>query len=226
MRRRALQAGLALAIAAMPAHAQTPDCGGWNTREFFILKNEIATGADVERCLAQGYSTDARDEEYGATPLHQAAWHSDGVAAIEALLGAGAEVDARAENGWTPLHVAARRANAAAIEALLDAGAEVDARDEDGETPLHRAAYFGNAAAIGALINAGAEVDARDGDASTPLHLAVLRAHAAAIEALLDAGADPKAWDAGGRDAFDILDVIPALNNTDAYRRLNDLRFD
>ena len=152
MRRRALQLGLALAIAAMPAHARTPDCGGWNTLEFF----EIATGSDVERCLARGYGADARDEEYGFTPLHWAAI-SGNAAAIEALLGAGAQVDARAEDGVTPLHWAAQNGDAAAVEALLDAGAEVDARDGDGQTPLHLAAFSDSAAAVEALMDAGAQ---------------------------------------------------------------------
>ena len=114
----------------------------------------------------------------------------------------------------------------AAIEALLEAGAQVDARTEVGRTPLHAAVRHGDAAAIGALINAGAQVDARTEDGSTPLLVAAAVGHAAAIEALLDAGADPKARDKGGSDAFDLIDESSALKNTDAYWRLNDLRFD
>ena len=158
MRRRALQAGLALAIAAMPAHSQTPDCGGWNTPEFF----QIATGSDVERCLAQGYGATARDED-GWTPLHWAALYGDGDdAAIGALLDAGAKVNARDVEGQTPLHLAARHDNAAAIGRLIKAGAQVDARAEKDWTPLHMAVISGNAAAIEALLDAGADPKARD----------------------------------------------------------------
>ena len=178
---RRCRLGLALAIAAMPAHAQmTPlHCGGWNTG---LNSSSSRTGADVERCLAQGYGADARDED-----------------------------------GWTPLHFAARSGDAAAIGALINADAQVDARTEGGFTPLHWAAGLGHAAAIEALLGAGAQVDARSEDGHGPrCTRRCSPASAAAIEALLDAGADPKARDAtGGESRSTIIDETPALKNTD-----------
>jgi hypothetical protein len=52
------------------------------------------------------------------------------------LLEAGANVNARDHQGWTPLHSAAAQASAALAELLLEAGANINARDDRRETPL------------------------------------------------------------------------------------------
>ena len=52
------------------------------------------------------------------------------------MLDAGAYLEARNEDGQTPLHEAARYGDDAAIRALLDAGADAGARDENGKTPF------------------------------------------------------------------------------------------
>ena len=57
-------------------------------------------------------------------------------AAIAALLAAGAEVEAKMNNGTTALMRAAEGGHAAAIEALLAAGAGVEAKDDKGRTAL------------------------------------------------------------------------------------------
>ena len=71
------------------------------------------------------------------TPLHFAAGFNDNPAIIAALVAAGAELEARLEEGLlSPLHLAAGfNHNPAVIEALLDAGADRRAQDEDGNIP-------------------------------------------------------------------------------------------
>ena len=104
-----------------------------------------------------------------SSPLHQAARRGDNPELITLLLDAGADVNARARGGDTPLH---RADGTAVIAALLSGGAEVDARGARGQTPLHRAIETKKPANVAALIESGADVHALIGDGNTPLHMA------------------------------------------------------
>ena len=55
----------------------------------------------------------------------------------ELLLANKAEVNAKDNNGVTPLHLAAFNGHKDVAELLLANKAEVNAKDNDGETPLH-----------------------------------------------------------------------------------------
>lgn len=74
----------------------------------------------------------------GSTPLHLAAINPD-PSAIEALLAAGADVNAADEEGFTPLHMAAFHRQADYALLLLEAGADVNAKTVYGRTPLSMA---------------------------------------------------------------------------------------
>jgi len=106
------------------------------------------------------------------------------------LIGAGAAVEATDEDGWTPLHRAARYGHRETVAALIVGGAVVGATDEDGWTPLHRAAHSGNMDTVATLIGAGAAVGATTKDGKTPLHSAVGRGRKETVAALLCEGAD------------------------------------
>ena len=114
----------------------------------------------VELLLTAGVDVNARAED-GETPLHVAARYSGwkdchrcppmhlypdptlgSTGVVEALLEAGADVNARSDSSWTPLHWAASsNENPEIVEVLLAAGAEVDARDEAGDTPFDQAQF-------------------------------------------------------------------------------------
>ncbi len=82
------------------------------------------------------------------------------------------------------------------------------------------------AADVAALLDAGADPNARSGDGSTPLHVVAARTeNPKVITALLDAGADPNALDFADNIPWDYARENEALKGTDAYWRLNDLRF-
>jgi ankyrin repeat protein len=55
------------------------------------------------------------------------------------LLERGADVNARAKDGLTPLHAASSFAELAAVRLLLEHGADVKAEDNHGRTSLHAA---------------------------------------------------------------------------------------
>ncbi|HUV64301.1 MAG TPA: ankyrin repeat domain-containing protein [Sedimentisphaerales bacterium] len=94
------------------------------------------------------------------------------------LLNNGALVDARDEDGCTPLHVAAgagfpgRNRSPNMIKALLDKGADINAQDRFGLTPLHHATAGGNQEIVVMLLEHSASVDIKDNAGRTPLHYA------------------------------------------------------
>ena len=91
-------------------------------------------------------------------------------AAVQALLDRGAEVNARNESGYTPLHGAAQQnENPAVLALLLDRGAEINARNVGGETPLHRAAALNRNPAVSAvLLDRGADATLRSDAGQLP----------------------------------------------------------
>ena len=89
---------------------------------------------------------------------------------VTVLLEAGADLNAREENGWTPLHLAAGSSETPGIiAALLEAGADLNARDRFGQPPLHTAARSSKIPGIvTALLEAGADLNVRDQSDKTP----------------------------------------------------------
>ena len=80
-------------------------------------------------------------------PLHVAAVWGD-VEAIEMLVEAGAEVDARGEFNFTPLRLAVGQGHVAAARRLLELGASPHVRGDWGETPAELARSYGIAEMI------------------------------------------------------------------------------
>lgn len=77
------------------------------------------------------------------TPLHAALAGVRDPALIQRLLEAGADVDARAAGGVTPLHLAAARGDLVLIDALLKLGAQAT-RTDGGQSPAEIAAERGH----------------------------------------------------------------------------------
>lgn len=166
--------------------------------------NEAVVLPIVETLLAAGVDTEVRDTSNDWSPLMNAAALGM-TSVVGALLGAGADVEARALNEddglcGSPLLCAASQGRAGVVAQLLRAGARADGGGAVREqTPLMLATRFPECFTL--LLGAGASVAARDAHGFTPLHWA---AHdegslsPSCIEQLHAAGADVDATDDGG----------------------------
>lgn len=123
------------------------------------------------------------------TRLADAARDRD-VAAMNALIAEGADVDAFGSDGTPALHWMVRVQDSEAVAALLDAGADPSLPNRYGVTPLHLAAERGDAAMTAQLLAAGADPNATDIAGDTVL-VAAVRAEALDVATtLLDGGAE------------------------------------
>ena len=94
------------------------------------------------------------------------------IEAVKQHLAAGTDVNAKGDEGLTPLHYAVARGHKEVAELLITKGADVNAKDDDGWTPLHDAAFEGHKEIVELLIAADADVNAKANDGATPLDMA------------------------------------------------------
>ena len=169
-----------------PPTAETPDTSilGAAFKDIEVVKQHLDAGGDVN----------VKDEN-SLTPLDQAiqrkktetanllrkhggkrgAAYSIHVAAkgdIEAVkqhLAAGVDVNAKSEDGGTPLLYAAAYGHRKIVELLITAGADVNVKNEKGKTTLHFAVLNGRKVIAELLIAKGADVNAKDEAGETPL---------------------------------------------------------
>lgn len=122
---------------------------------------------------------------------------------VRALLAAGASIEARDEDGRTPLFSAVLGGSIGLVGLLIEHGCDINARDNDGFTPLHYAAqeYLPEIARL--LVAKGADVNARDEDGNTVLWRAVFSSAGRdeIVRTLLDGGAKPEIANNAGEDA-------------------------
>jgi len=93
----------------------------------------------------------------GYTPLHVAV-SAGNLPAIQQLVQAGSDLNARNDFGSTPLHVAILTSNPTAVEKLLDLGADMYAAGPDSMSPLEFARHWGEHKIVEILIARGARM--------------------------------------------------------------------
>lgn len=205
------------------------------------LRTLLALGDDPNRPLRRiGFyawemdalaSSDPGSTAHPWRPLHMACAHGyapDAALIVQALIGAGARLDAACPLGSLPIHLATAHGWLGVLEALLVVGTDIEARTVAtsnslwrmsapahaepvfDQTPLAVAAREGRVDAVRLLLRHGAALGATDSRARTPLHSAAApwwQENAELAALLIDAGADVHAHDRDGRTPLDLANA-------------------
>lgn len=148
-----------------------------------VLYEDLDT---LKLLLAKPINVDVHLADHGEedrTALYLAATqriHVFHIEIMQALLKAGANVNARMGEKRTALHGAVSADNLAAMRELLQAGADINARDINGDTPLLVAVSQGFNEPLKILLEAGADVNVKNSQGKTALQIAQLRNFTAA----------------------------------------------
>ena len=127
---------------------------------------------------------------------------------VEDAIANGSNVNARNNDGGTPLTRATLNGNTEVVRLLLKYGANVNAKDNsqwialDGNTALDIAAWKGYTNIIDILLKYGANVNARQKDGGTALMSTAIIGHTDVAELLLKHGANVNARDKDGWTAL------------------------
>lgn len=159
---------------------------------------------EVKAIISETPSLAGAADNDGRTPLH---WACRGVfpEIIEALIGAGADVNAKDINNITPLHSVAARGHVEAAKILIENGALLDSPDYETQNALHYAASEGHVEMTELLVEKGSDLEAKNTYGRTPLVLAARESGSVPVaRVLLDAGADVSAKDNYGQSSLDL----------------------
>lgn len=162
-----------------------------------------------------------------ATPLMWASIMNQDIEVIRVICDAGADVNAKDENGRAALmNAASKNPNPEICRVLLELGAEVDAVNAFSFTALIIAAIQNpNVETFSVLLEAGADIEAAstDADRATPLLFAAENnSNPEVIRVLLDAGADANRLTRKGKGVMELVMGNADLRETDAVSMLKD----
>jgi len=169
-----------------------------------LVAAAISAGADVNAPDPDEDSAPSADWY----PLHWTALAPNRATIATLLLDAGAKPEPQAR-GFTPLILAAERADVAIIRVLLEAGAKANGKQANkglgGGTALHAASEGGQLDILRYLVSVGGRLDALETSTKeTLLHPAARNGHVALVKYLLAEGIDPNAKTRFGSTALAI----------------------
>ena len=124
------------------------------------------------------WRSDRQQTSYLETSINETALHIavglDEGRIAKALIGAGADIEARRSDGQTALHVASLEGSTRSVEILIAHGADPNTVDENEQTPLHLALSESHNVLADHLIRAGANTNVKNRDGVTPLMIVCL----------------------------------------------------
>ncbi|WP_257266958.1 ankyrin repeat domain-containing protein [Endozoicomonas sp. ONNA2] len=171
---------------------------------------------NIKAMIARGADVNARNGNNDETPLYRAVDKGQ-PESIAVLIAANADVNATTRNGWTALHLAARRGKAFIAQQLIDAKANVDA----------------------SISNGGEQISLRDAVekykrnrliGGTPLHFAVQSCEPEIVKQLIAANADVNACNSAGHAPLQVARMLCRgtfmysllTNDSSAYFKFED----
>jgi ankyrin repeat protein len=156
----------------------------------------------VEQLVNKGVDVDARDNR-GNTPLHLITQNYFSLPRVKLIVGKllerKANLEAKNNDGYTVLQLAAQHGYINLIDFLVASGDDLMVRDVEGNTLLHLAVLESRAELAGHLVSLNRDLlEAKNGEGNTALHLAVLNSDVELIDPLLKLGADLEVKDGSG----------------------------
>ncbi|KAK2498524.1 hypothetical protein MC885_006168 [Smutsia gigantea] len=152
------------------------------------------------------------------TALHVAA-HCGHYKVAKVLLDKKANPNAKALNGFTPLHIACKKNRIKVMELLLKHGASIQAVTEkqSGLTPIHVAAFMGHVNIVSQLMHHGASPNTTNVRGETALHMAARSGQAEVVRYLVQDGAQVEAK---AKDDQTPLHISARLGKADIVQQL------
>ena len=215
-----------IAVKIMLQHGADPNATNAKNVTALHVAAKDHRAVDTEVLLENGAIINAKDIR-GNQVLHYSCqgyckkhW-ADSKSTFEILLSHGAELDARNNDGSTPLLEATAAISLDGLQVLLQNGANANAKDNQGHQALHylcqsvhhKEARYSTVEEISLLVEVllenGADLDVRDDHGYTPLHWAVTWGHTPYVQALLLNGASINVKDKNGNEALHFITNKP-----------------
>lgn len=128
-------------------------------------------------------------------------------------------LNAKNEDGLTPLNLAAEKGQLEVTKLLLKKGADPLIGDNENSVPIHLAAISGSIPIADLLLNNGVDIDTKDDNGLTALHFALSRRQAEMAKHLIGVGADVKIITGNG---FSSLQFAAICGDLDIVKLLID----
>lgn len=157
------------------------------------IKDELFSAArkgdfTTVKDLLEKYPDMKNTKETGGWTLLHVAYNSREL--VEYLIENGADIEARSDGQWTPLHNQAYKGHRDGVELLLEHGADIEAKTSFGHTPLLSSIRWDRIEVTKFLIEKGANINPTTELGRTPLIISAVEGNSEMARLFLDSDAD------------------------------------